>query len=201
MTITPVACRYLLGDPHRKPGPLARRVEAAIAWVADRYAALLRAVLPFRVVLMLAAVLLIGMSGWFATLLPSTFFPEIDESMERIYVKLAPGTSLSQASQRIREMGETLRRELPEGTVSLVLTNVGSPQNARAAMNSPNAGPHMGFIRLELVRCGTSRTFPARAGRPCPRNLEPVAILAWTFYSGLADWSQACSRTAIWRRL
>ena len=43
MTITPVACRYLLGDPHRKPGPLARRVEAAIAWVADRYAALLLA--------------------------------------------------------------------------------------------------------------------------------------------------------------
>jgi multidrug efflux pump subunit AcrB len=43
-----------------------------------------------------------------------------------------------------------LRRELPAGTVSLVLSNVGSPQNARAAMNSPNAGPHMGFIRLEL---------------------------------------------------
>ena len=68
--------------------------------------------------------------------------------MERIYVKLAPGTSLKDAAARISQMGETLRRELPAGDVSLVLSNVGSPQNARAAMNSPNAGPHMGFIRL-----------------------------------------------------
>ncbi|MBL9041255.1 MAG: efflux RND transporter permease subunit [Myxococcales bacterium] len=183
MTITPVACRYLLGDPHRKPGPLARRVEAAIAWVADRYAALLRAVLPFRVVLILAAVLLIGMSGWFATRLPSTFFPEIDESMERIYVKLAPGTSLPQASQRIREMGETLRRELPEGTVSLVLSNVGSPQNARAAMNSPNAGPHMGFIRLELSdaehRGPSQRELADRARAILTSRYPGVDFLQW----------------------
>src|SRR6185369_7425781 len=32
----------------------------------------------------------------------------------------------------------------------LVLTNVGSPANARSAMTSPNAGPHMGFIRVAL---------------------------------------------------
>lgn len=150
MTVTPVACRYLLGDTHRPPGRLARRVEAAIAGLADRYTDLLRRVLPARRTVLLAAALLVATSGYFAAQLPSTFFPEIDEAMERIYVKLAPGTSLRDAAQRINEMGETLRRELPAGTVSLVLSNVGSPQNARAAMNSPNAGPHMGFIRLEL---------------------------------------------------
>src|SRR5208282_4980304 len=31
-----------------------------------------------------------------------------------------------------------------------VLTNVGSPNNARSAMTSPNWGPNMGFIRLAL---------------------------------------------------
>jgi multidrug efflux pump subunit AcrB len=94
---------------------------------------------------------LVVLSGLAAMYLPSTFFPEIDESMERIYVRLAPGTSLQQASQQIQAMGETLHQELPRSEVDLVLTNVGSPGNARSAMTSPNNGPHMGFIRLALV--------------------------------------------------
>ncbi len=150
MTITPVACRYLLGDPHRVPGPLARRVGSGIGRAADRYAKLLRAILPYRYVLIVAVLSLVVMSMFFAARLPSTFFPEIDESMECIYVKLAPGTSLKESAQRIQEMGLMLKRELPSGAVTLVVANIGSPSNARAALTSPNAGPHMGFIRLEL---------------------------------------------------
>ena len=70
--------------------------------------------------------------------------------MERIYVRVAPGTSLENSARTIDEMGKTLAAELPAGNIELVLTNVGSPQNARSAMTSPNAGPHMGFIRLAL---------------------------------------------------
>jgi multidrug efflux pump subunit AcrB len=83
--------------------------------------------------------------------LPSTFFPEIDESMERIYVRLAPGISLREAAKKIQQMGQTLVDKLPPGNVELMLTNVGSPNNARSAMTSPNQGPHMGFIRLALA--------------------------------------------------
>src|ERR1019366_3529072 len=101
-------------------------------------------------VIIASGVLVLG-SGWIATKLPSTFFPEIDESMERIYVRLAPGTSLQDASRQIQAMGKTLQDELPPGLVDLWLTNVGSPGNARSAMTSPNWGPHMGFIRLELA--------------------------------------------------
>ena len=150
MTITPVACRYLLGDSHRLPGPLARRVGSGIGRVADRYAKLLRAILPYRYVLIAAVLSLVAMSMFFAARLPSTFFPEIDESMECIYVKLAPGTSLKESARRIQEMGLMLKSELPSGAVTLVVANIGSPSNARAALTSPNAGPHMGFIRLEL---------------------------------------------------
>jgi multidrug efflux pump subunit AcrB len=149
IAVTPVACRYLLG--HAKPGRLARRVEAAIAWLADAYANTLRRVLPYGWTIVIASTVFVVASVWVAARLPSTFFPEIDESMERIYVRLAPGTSLQDASKKIQAMGETLRRELPPGMVELVLTNVGSPGNARSAMTSPNWGPHMGFIRLALV--------------------------------------------------
>src|SRR5690606_27996461 len=81
----------------------------------------------------------------------STFFPEIDESMERIFVRMSPGISIEEAGAQIAAMGERLEEELPRGSVELVLSNVGSPKAPRSAMNSPNTGPHEGFIRLALV--------------------------------------------------
>ncbi len=146
--VTPVACHYFLG--HKEPGRLARRLERSIERIAEGYANTLRKVLPHRAVVLGLSALLVLASGLAALRLPSTFFPEIDESMERIYVRLAPGTSLADSSRLMQEMGSTIQRELPQGSVELVLTNVGSPNNARSAMTSPNAGPHMGFIRLAL---------------------------------------------------
>jgi multidrug efflux pump subunit AcrB len=148
MCVTPLACRYFL--KHEEPGRFARPVAAFIDRVAQRYADTLRAALPFRYTIIGACVVLVAASMWMATKLPSTFFPEIDESMERVYVRLAPGTSLQDATRKINAMGATLAKDLPPGTVDLVLTNIGSPGNARSAMTSPNAGPHMGFIRVAL---------------------------------------------------
>jgi multidrug efflux pump subunit AcrB len=149
VAVTPVMCRYALG--HGERGPVAARLEHAIERIANGYARSLGALVPYGVLVLAAAVVLVGASAWVAARLPSQFFPEIDESMERIYVRLAPGTSLEAANEKIRDMGETLRRELPAGMVKLVLTNVGSPKAARSAMSNPNWGPHMGFIRLALV--------------------------------------------------
>ena len=147
--VTPVACRYFLG--HVEHGRLGKAVERLIDGVADAYSRVLRRVLPNRAAVLVACGALVLGSGWIAARLPSTFFPEIDESMERIYVRLAPGTSLRDSSLQIQGMADVLRKELPPGLVDLALTNVGSPGNARSAMTSPNWGPHMGFIRLELV--------------------------------------------------
>ncbi|MBL8632542.1 MAG: efflux RND transporter permease subunit [Myxococcales bacterium] len=181
MAVTPVACRYLLG--HGEPGPLARFVEVRIQRLADWYVRLLRATLAFRAVLIGGAVVLIAASGYFASQLPSTFFPEIDEGMERIYVRLAPGTSLTEARRQILAMGERLQRELPAGSVSLVLANIGSPQNARSAMNSPNAGPHMGFLRLELSdaahRKHSQREIADQARAILTRHYPGVSFLQW----------------------
>jgi len=149
MCVTPVACRYLLG--HGEPGRLGRAVAGAVDRTAAAYSDALRAVLPYRFTVIAACAVLTAAAAWAAGRLPSTFFPEIDESAERVYVRFAPGTSLQQSAAKIAEMGKTLAAELPSGSVELVLTNVGSPNNARSAMTSPNSGPHMGFIRLALV--------------------------------------------------
>jgi multidrug efflux pump subunit AcrB len=147
--VTPVACRYFLGHGH--PGGFAARVGRMIERLAERYSEILRVVLPYRRTILVASALLVIASAFAALYLPSTFFPEIDESMEQVYVRFAPGTSLQDSARQIQAMGEVLRKELPPGAVELVLTNIGSPSNARSAMNSPNNGPHMGFIRLQLV--------------------------------------------------
>ena len=146
MCVTPVACRYFMG--HVEHGRLGKLVEGAIDRVAERYSRTLRGVLPFRWTIVAASVVLVVASGWAASRLPSTFFPEIDESMDQIYVRFAPGISLEQAAARLNEMGKTLSHELPEGTVEMVVGNIGTPQNARAAIISPNVGPHTGFLRI-----------------------------------------------------
>ncbi len=179
--VTPVACRYLL--KHARPGRIARRIEAAIAWVADGYTNALRRVLPFGWMVGVASLVFVVASGWVATQLPSTFFPEIDESMERIYVRLAPGTSLQESAKQIQAMGEDLRQQLPTGLVDLVLTNVGSPGNARSAMTSPNWGPHMGFIRLALTdpdaRALSQRQIADQIRVILERDYPGVEFLQW----------------------
>ena len=179
--VTPVACRFLLG--HAEHGKFGKRVEAVIDGVADRYARLLRTVLPFRWAIIAACSALTVWAMWVSTRLPSTFFPEIDESMERVYVRLAPGVSLAEATGKIQAMGKALADELPKGNVDLVLTNVGSPNNARSAMTSPNSGPHTGFIRLSLVdaekRTLSQRELADRAREILIRRFPGVEFLQW----------------------
>ncbi len=149
IVVTPVMCRTLLG--HDEPSRFARRIERGIEGLARGYVRVLEKLIPHGAMVLVSAAVLVSASVWAASRLPSTFFPEIDESMERIYVRLPPGTSLEDSTRRIQEMGEALRQALPAGMVKLVLTNVGSPKAARSAMTNPNWGPHMGFIRLQLT--------------------------------------------------
>jgi multidrug efflux pump subunit AcrB len=181
MCVTPLACRYFL--VHENPGRLRKAVAGFIDRVAEGYAGALRRALPFRATVVTAAAVLVAASVWMAMKLPSTFFPEIDESMERIYVQLAPGTSLSDAAQKVNDMGKVLANELPKEDVELVLTNVGSPQNARSAMNSPNAGPHMGFIRVALAepenRKASQREIADKMREILNRHYPGVEFLQW----------------------
>jgi multidrug efflux pump subunit AcrB len=148
MAVTPVACRYFLG--HAEHGKVGKRIEHAIDTLARRYSETLRHVLPFRTSIIIASLVLVVASGWAAGRLPSSFFPEIDESMEMIYVRFAPGVSLADASSTLNAMGKTLSDELGNENVRMVIANIGVPQNARSAIVSPNVGPHTGFLRLQF---------------------------------------------------
>ncbi len=149
MVVTPVACRYLLGH-HSAPPAFAQRLEHLIARFAEGYRALLERVLPYRWWVIGAATGLVIGAVAAATRLPTVFFPELDESMERIYVRFAAGTSLDDANARMGQMASLLEERLPKGSVELVLTNTGLPGKARSALTSPNNGPNMGLLAIQL---------------------------------------------------
>jgi multidrug efflux pump subunit AcrB len=182
MLVTPVACRAILGH-HGKPPAWALTIEHAILGVGKRYAALLAQVLPYRAWVLAAAAVLVAAAGWAAARLPTTFFPDLDESMERVYVRFAAGTPLDAADRQLRAMARLLQDQLGQGSqpVTLVLTNAGSPTKARSAMNSPNAGPHMGFIRIQLSapheRAETQRELADRARQILVQHYPGVDFL------------------------
>ncbi|AKU97079.1 Cobalt-zinc-cadmium resistance protein CzcA [Labilithrix luteola] len=154
MLVTPVACRYFLPKEHKEPGRLAKALAGGVDKLAVGYSKLLRAVLGYRVWVIAGALTMVAGAIVASSRLPTTFFPDIDESMEQVYVRFTPGTSLDDASAKTVAMAKTLEEKLPPGSVKLVLTNVGSPSKARSAMTSPNMGTHQGFIRVELTEAG-----------------------------------------------
>jgi multidrug efflux pump subunit AcrB len=149
MCVTPVACRFFLG--HFEPKGFWKKVEHAIDRLASGYANSLRRLLPLRWTIIGGALVLVLVSGAVAMRLPSTFFPDTDESMETIFVRFTPGISIEESSRMITAMGKTLSAKLPKGSVDLVFSNIGSPANARAIITSPNWGPHMGFLRVQFA--------------------------------------------------
>ncbi|HEX7663915.1 MAG TPA: efflux RND transporter permease subunit, partial [Polyangiaceae bacterium] len=149
LAVTPVACRYFMTDDHG--GKLAQTFADAIDRLSGAYARALARVLPARNAIIGASLLLVAASVWAAARLPTTFFPEIDESMEMIYVRFAPGVSVKHASEELTQMGNALTRELPDGTVRMVVTNVGMPQEQRSLLASPNVAPNTGFLRLAFA--------------------------------------------------
>jgi multidrug efflux pump subunit AcrB len=146
MAVTPVACRYFLG--HTEHGRVGRAVEGLIDRVAEGYSRTLRTVLPYRWAVIAASFVLVVGAGWTASRLPSTFFPEIDESMDTLYVRLAPGISVTDAAATMADMGRAITRELPPGTVEMSIANNGMPQNARALLTNTNVAPNTGTLQL-----------------------------------------------------
>ena len=162
-----VACRYFLG--HAEPGRLAqgRRARRSTASPTATRARCAR-VLPYRVAgHRRVPSCWSSRSVWMATRLPSTFFPEIDESMERVYVRFAPGHVARRTRRaKINGMGSAAREGAAARAPSSWCSRTSArPSNARSAMTSPNSGPAHG---LHPRRAGRRRAAQARSSARSP---------------------------------
>ena len=80
-------------------------------------------------------------------------------------------------------MGRALSEGLPEGTVRMVVVNVGMPQNARSLLVSPNVAPNTGYLRIaspDPEERKLSQADPARRrGRFSPCVFPGVEVLQY----------------------
>jgi multidrug efflux pump subunit AcrB len=181
LAVTPVACRYFLG--HGEHGRLAAALERAIDRFAEGYATALRGALPARWTIVGVSAAFVAFGVWAAGRLPTTFFPEIDESMGTIYVRFAPGVSVKRAAANLSMMADALTRELPPETVQMIVTNVGMPEEQRSLLASPNVAPNTGFLRIAFTspesRRLTQGEIASRARKILNREFPGVELVEY----------------------
>ncbi len=121
LTLAPAAASRMLRAA-REPGPLARRVESAHAWLERGYARLLGAALRRKGVTVGAALLAIAGGCGVAATLPFDFYQQGDMGEFAVDAKLPIGTTLAVTDRVARRLEETIQ-QLPQ--VRYVFTGVG----------------------------------------------------------------------------
>lgn len=152
-TVTPLLCLYLLRPGHeRRPNAVARFLTARLDALDALYARALRVVLRHRAVTVLV---ILGLFGASLTLYPrigQEFFPESDESQFTVVYKTPMGTRAERTEVVGARLEDAVRRTLRDANgplATVMIDDCGIP-GGRTALFSPNTGPHIGNLQVNL---------------------------------------------------
>ena len=201
MCVTPVACRYFLG--HAEHGRLrqARRGASSIASPTATRERCAR-VLPFRWTI-------IGASRRRSSSRAAGRRRACRaRSSRRSTSRWTRSTCASRRASRSRTRRSRSTRwarrsatELPEGTVEMVVANVGiAAERAQRACRAPTSGPHTGFLRLAFVDPEKRKLSQREIADAGARDPDARASRASRSCSARAASSPASSPTATPRR-
>jgi hydrophobe/amphiphile efflux-1 (HAE1) family protein len=150
-TVTPLLCLYLLPGAHT-PNAVAAWLLARLDALDALYARALHVVLRHRA---LTVLLILGLFGASLTLYPrigQEFFPDSDESQFTVVYKTPIGSRV----ERTELVGERLEaavmrtlRDARGPIATVMIDDVGIP-GGRTALFSPNIGPHIGNLQVNL---------------------------------------------------
>jgi multidrug efflux pump subunit AcrB len=150
-TVTPLLCLYLLRGAHT-PNPVAAFLLARLDAMDDLYARALRVVLRHRALTVLSILGLFGASLTLYPRLGQEFFPDSDESQFTVVYKTPIGSRV----ERTELVGERLEsavlrtlRDARGPIATVMIDDVGIP-GGRTALFSPNIGPHIGNLQVNL---------------------------------------------------
>jgi hydrophobe/amphiphile efflux-1 (HAE1) family protein len=152
-TVTPLLCLYLLRAGHeRRPNAVARFLTARLDALDALYAGALRVVLRHRAVTVLT---ILGLFGASLTLYPrigQEFFPESDESQFTVVYKTPMGTRAERTELVGARVEDAVRRTLRDarGPIATVMIDDCGIPGGRTALFSPNTGPHIGNLQVNL---------------------------------------------------
>ena len=138
-TLTPITIGLLLkGERHGAPGAaptgLFARIHAGFERGFERmregYAGLLASLLRRRLIVPVAAVLVLGLGGAMLMLVGRDFFPLIDGGQIQLHVRAPAGTRIEATERIFQAVEDKIREVIPERERERIVDNIGLPARA-----------------------------------------------------------------------
>jgi multidrug efflux pump subunit AcrB len=192
-TLTPIMIGLLLKGEHHgeadgQGSRFARfhqRFEHGFELFRRGYIRVLTLLMKHRLILPVAAVLMLALGGVMTTLVGRDFFPEIDGGQIKLHVR-APAATRIEATERIFEQVEDKVREIiPERDRDLIVDDIGVPQRVYnlAFTDGSTINVNDGVILVALKKGHAPTASYVRK----LREVLPAAFPSETFYFQPAD--------------
>src|SRR6202795_2922798 len=160
-TLTPITIGLLLkGERHATPGvaPAGRfaRIHAGFERGFERlrngYAGLLTSLLRRRLIVPIAAILVLCLGGAMFMLVGRDFFPLIDGGQIQLYVRTPAGTRIEATERIFQAVKDKIREVIPERDRERIVDNIGLPARAYnlAFADGSTIGVNDGVILVAL---------------------------------------------------
>jgi multidrug efflux pump subunit AcrB len=160
-TLTPITIGLLLkGERHGAPGAaptgLFARIHAGFErgfeHMREGYAGLLASLLRRRVIVPVAAVLVLGLGGAMLMLVGRDFFPLIDGGQIQLHVRAPAGTRIEATERVFQAVEDKIREVIPEHERDRIVDNIGLPARAYnlAFADGSTIGVNDGVILVAL---------------------------------------------------
>ena len=148
-TVVPTMIKFLLkseveqleaSGPHSRTfhGNIFARTHRAFNRRFDRfrtsYVGGLNWALCHRAVVFIVFGILVGVTAVLVPFVGRDFFPSVDAGQIRMQVKAPPGTRIEETERYFTQVGDAVRRVIPEQDIELVLDNIGVPDRINLAV-------------------------------------------------------------------
>jgi CzcA family heavy metal efflux pump len=162
-TLVPVMAKYLLPAELARHGrrhlltPVFALFERAFTLFQQIFTALLKALLRYRVLPLLGALVVIASALLVLPKVGRDFFPVVDAGQFRLHVNAPTGTRLEETQRWFTEVDTVIREVIAPEDLDLVIDNIGMPEVFNLAWgDSTNVGVFDGEI-LVALKPGHSR--------------------------------------------
>jgi multidrug efflux pump subunit AcrB len=160
-TLTPIIIGLLLKSEHHgaadgSPRGLLRKFQVGFDRGFDRmrqgYVALLTYLLHHRVIVPVAAVLILGLGATMLVYVGRDFFPLIDGGQIQLHVRAPAGTRIEVTERIFQEVEDKIRAIIPGNERALIVDNIGLPARAYnlAFTDGSTIGVNDGTILVSL---------------------------------------------------
>jgi multidrug efflux pump subunit AcrB len=189
-TLTPITIGLLLrGERHGEArgwfGRLSAGFERAFERLRNAYATLLATLLRRRIIVPVAALVILALGVTLAVFVGRDFFPAIDGGQIELHVRAPAGTRIEKTEQIFQAIEDRIRQVIPENERELIVDNIGLP--ARTYNYAFGDGTAIGVndgVILVALKDGHAPT--ARYVHKL-RELLPAAFPEDIFYFQAAD--------------